>query len=523
MAEVFDWDIIAANNNDAPPNGAPENMEYSEVNDTMREFMAVLARFYATSLSGTKASAGSTTAYTLVSGQTISDYAPGQMFTFAAHGTSTGAVTLNVDGLGAAAIVDSRGNQLTTGDIRSGGVYTVLRMASNFRVLGHLAALSIQASGSTLTQAFLATGTGNAITLTTGLLTAYANGQLLAFRAAAANTTAVTINIDGLGAEALEDWRSAALASGDIQADRIYFIGRTAGEWRILTSLAVDLANEVIGVLPIANGGTASATAQAAVETIFTALTAVTPATGDTIAFMDASDGDNGKKATLGAMIAALSLSGVALQVFTATGTYTPNALMKQCLVISTGAGGGGGGADTTDASATAGGGGGGAGATCIELFSAATIGVSQAVTIGAAGTAGTNAGSDGGAGGNTTFGALHTAGGGSGGLGAIKGVGGGNDGAPGGTGSGGTLNIAGGGGGSGYGSPSGIEAFGGAGGSSFWGGGGRGVNSGATATGIAGAAYGSGGSGGANTNDTAGITGGAGAPGVCLVLEFLG
>jgi hypothetical protein len=147
--------------------------------------------------------------------------------------------------------------------------------------------------------------------------------------------------------------------------------------------------------------------------------------------------------------------TGVAIQQFTTAGagTYTPTSGMKYCLVISTGGGGGGGGADTNGAGGTvAAGGGGGAGGTCIEAFSAATIGASQAVNVGAAGTAGADTGGNGGNGGDTTFGALHTAAGGTGGVGSGTTTTSSEfqAGGSGGTGTGGTVNIAGGDGGSG-------------------------------------------------------------------------
>ncbi len=37
------WDTIAANNNASPPQGAPEGMAASAVNDTIRQLMADLA------------------------------------------------------------------------------------------------------------------------------------------------------------------------------------------------------------------------------------------------------------------------------------------------------------------------------------------------------------------------------------------------------------------------------------------------------------------------------------------------
>lgn len=242
----------------------------------------------------------------------------------------------------------------------------------------------------------------------------------------------------------------------------------------------------------------------------------------------------------LASMFFGASFQGIAVQTFTATGanTYTPDALMKYCLVISTGAGGGGGGADTDGgAGITAAGAGGGAGGTCIELFTIATIFPSQTVTIGTGGTAGANTGGNGGAGGDTTFGALHTANGGSGGTGSGTSTTtstepfGGN----GGSASGGTVNIAGGGGSYAYsvssdGTTDFSLAVGGYGGVSFWGGGGRQValakstlSPAAALAGSGGSARGSGGTGAVCINTTSGTAGGAGANGLCVVIEFLG
>lgn len=213
----------------------------------------------------------------------------------------------------------------------------------------------------------------------------------------------------------------------------------------------------------------------------------------------------------------------VGVQSFTASGTYTPTARMKHCIVFSTGAGGGGGGADSA-ANGAESGGGGGAGGTCIEAFTAAQIGASQTVTIGAGGTAGADTGGNGGSGGDTTFGALHTAGGGGGGIGVTTaGTGIGNGGAAG-TATGGLINIPGGGGNSGQSDNTNNVAFGGQGGSSFWGGSGvppvrigSGVNAG-----VNGSAYGSGATGAIAVDDTTGAAGGVGAAGVCVVIEFI-
>ena len=110
----------------------------------------------------------------------------------------------------------------------------------------------------------------------------------------------------------------------------------------------------------------------------------------------------------------------IGVRRFSASGTYTPTPGMKKVVVCANGAGGGGGGASGTGSGASAGGGG-GQGATVWALLTAAQIGASQAVTIGAGGTAGAAAAGAGGTGGNTTLGSLLSAGGGQGGGGTDR------------------------------------------------------------------------------------------------------
>lgn len=265
MSDIYAFDVTAANNNAAPPNGFPENMEYNAVNNAARELMAAMKRWQVASQSGI-ASAGSQPAYTLTSGQTLGAYANGQCFAFLAHAASTGNVTLNVDGLGAVAVTDSRGNQLGSGDIQANGVYFVVKTAASWRVIGHLSAASVQAlvSVANLT-APTTTNSTNAYSLTlTGFPAAYANGQLIGFVANAANTGAATLNINGLGAEALQDPDGAALVANDLVANGPYIAVRVSGAWRVVSGLPVNLATQISGTLAIANGGTGQTTASAA-------------------------------------------------------------------------------------------------------------------------------------------------------------------------------------------------------------------------------------------------------------------
>lgn len=112
--------------------------------------------------------------------------------------------------------------------------------------------------------------------------------------------------------------------------------------------------------------------------------------------------------------------TAVVQQVFTSSGTYTPTSGMAYCVVEAVGAGGGGGGVRAVavggNLNAAASGSGGG-GEYVRSVFTAATIGASQAVTIGAGGTAGNATPTSGGVGGDTTLGVLLVAKGGLGGV----------------------------------------------------------------------------------------------------------
>lgn len=213
--------------------------------------------------------------------------------------------------------------------------------------------------------------------------------------------------------------------------------------------------------------------------------------------------------------------SAIISQVFTSNGTYTPTVGMAYCLIQSIGGGGGGGGTGSGFNTAS----GGGAGEYAQGIFTNASIGASQIITIGAAGSVGANA--DGGTGGTTSVGILITAIGGNGGskgttttiavtpasLGGTGGTGGDfrSQGAPGG---GGVQYEVGG-------VPS--VLFSGAGGSSQFGAGGASLylpsvgNAGLNAAG-----YGSGGGGACNKTGGATQAGGTATAGIVIITEYI-
>ena len=217
-------------------------------------------------------------------------------------------------------------------------------------------------------------------------------------------------------------------------------------------------------------------------------------------------------------------IASVNIQTFTSNGTYTPTSGMVYCVIEVVG-GGGGGGASTTAAGQASAGSGGCAGGYSRGVFTAADIGASQSVTVGAGGASAS-------AGNTTSVGStlIQATGGGPGmtvssAFMAQVGVGG----STGGVGSLGDVNLTGGEGGAaciivdtsvaflGQGGQGGVTVFGGAAVQSYV------VTSGiTTSTGRAGQAPGAGGSGGASIYGSADAAGGAGADGIVIITEYI-
>ncbi|MBM3651529.1 MAG: DUF2793 domain-containing protein [Alphaproteobacteria bacterium] len=209
------------------------------------------------------------------------------------------------------------------------------------------------------------------------------------------------------------------------------------------------------------------------------------------------------------------------VRIFTSSGTYTPTPGLRFADALLFGAGGGGGsGARTAAATAASGGAGGGGGGLARGRFTAAQIGASKSITIGAGGAGGaaqtTNStnGANGAAGGSTSFGSLLYAGGGGGGAGGQIGAASGGGGA-GSSASSGLSGAAGTGGTGSFGIGTGGSGAAGAGGTHFFGGSGGGGCSAAAVAGAGGSClyYGAsgGGAGGGITAANAVANGGVG------------
>lgn len=223
----------------------------------------------------------------------------------------------------------------------------------------------------------------------------------------------------------------------------------------------------------------------------------------------------------------ASAIRQVNIQAITSSGTYTPTAGMAYCIAEIIGGGGGGGGTSGSGSNSS-GGGGGGAGGYIKTLYTAAQVGASAVVTIGAGGAGATAGNNAGGSGTQTTFAAFsgnciaNAAGGGNGAAnnttfqiasgGAAAGASSTVSGTV-------IVNIGGQAGGLGWGTGTNGLGMGGKGGDLLcYGTGGLTSSFGA---GVVGKGFGAGGSGAAN-GSLSNLAGGAGLAGVVIITEFI-
>lgn len=220
-------------------------------------------------------------------------------------------------------------------------------------------------------------------------------------------------------------------------------------------------------------------------------------------------------------IIAGSGFTSINVQTFTSSGTYTPTAGMAYCIIECVAGGGGGGGAASATAGFTCTSGGGGGGGYARLTASAATIGASQVVTVGAGGAGGLAGNNTGGTGGSTSVGTLCVATGGIGGggsSGSTPGIGGFY-----GYGSAGDLILTGDGGQTGILCPTTtVTGCPGGGGSFFRGGALQTLIVGSTGTSPSGTVYGGGGGAAWSTNGGGAIAALQGGPGIVYITEFI-
>ena len=129
MSDVHTWDVLADNNTQAPPDGAPENILSSTLNNIMREYQAAIRRWQADN-NGSLVSTGAANTYILASNTTYTSFFDGLTITFRPHQANTGSATVAVGGLAARTIRDRRNNTLTGGELQFNSPITLIYSTS---------------------------------------------------------------------------------------------------------------------------------------------------------------------------------------------------------------------------------------------------------------------------------------------------------------------------------------------------------------------------------------------------------
>lgn len=135
---VTSWSTTAADNNAAPPNGWPEGMAPSAVNNTARQGMADLVREFQVNAVKVLASVAGTNTITGSMTPDLTSYSTGMLVILTPANNTTGAATINIDSLGAKSIVRGDGTALESGDMQASTTHALLYDGTNFVCLNPL-------------------------------------------------------------------------------------------------------------------------------------------------------------------------------------------------------------------------------------------------------------------------------------------------------------------------------------------------------------------------------------------------
>jgi len=174
--------------------------------------------------------------------------------------TAFNALTADL-GTGLTTALTKDGQSTPTANITMGG-YKITNLAAGTAAADAVRFSQLQ-GGSTSTY-ITAAGADTITGTVTPTLTAYATGQQFSFVAAGTNTTAVTLNIDGVGAKAVTRAGTTALAAGDILTGQVAIVEYDGTQFQLLdpnafTNLRVSGTLGVTGVTTLTGAATLSA------------------------------------------------------------------------------------------------------------------------------------------------------------------------------------------------------------------------------------------------------------------------
>jgi hypothetical protein len=135
---VTSWSTSPSSNNAAPPDGWPEGMAAAAVNNTARQMMADLVIEFQRNPVKVLGTVAGTNTITAVMTPTLTAYSNGMSVLFTPANNTTGAATININGLGAKSIVKGDGTALETGDLQASTIHFLIYDGTNFVCLNPL-------------------------------------------------------------------------------------------------------------------------------------------------------------------------------------------------------------------------------------------------------------------------------------------------------------------------------------------------------------------------------------------------
>jgi hypothetical protein len=195
-------------------------------------------------------STGSANAQTVSVPATVESYVNGQRITFIAGFTNTGATTLRFNALSSVNIVKGpTPSSLQAGDLLAGQLYSCTYYGGSFYLESTPTPADVQRSRSQVLSSV--GGINTIIGALTPALTSYEAGQVFRFKAANASTAAVTLNINDLGAQAVQRY-GVALVGGEIQANDMVEVVYDGTQFQLVNAvpnpLFIDRTNSRLGI-----------------------------------------------------------------------------------------------------------------------------------------------------------------------------------------------------------------------------------------------------------------------------------
>ena len=141
MAEINSLNVVDADNTSR----FPENQLPSTVNNGARALEGIIAR-WDKDTNASLTPGGTADVITLAANQTLAAYYDGMVMAFEASGTNTGAVTINVDAIGAKALKKNVSEDMAAGEILSGQKIIAIYDGTNFQIISPFLDVAIAAS-----------------------------------------------------------------------------------------------------------------------------------------------------------------------------------------------------------------------------------------------------------------------------------------------------------------------------------------------------------------------------------------